>query len=298
MVRPPVQVVHVGSAARDLADDDPRGWRLGGGVTYGALTTARLGLVSGAVIGLDDAASRARELAWLRDAGVDIHVVPLPEGPVFRNDETRTGRVQTVIAVGAALPSGAAPASWRATPAWSFAPVMDEIADDWAAVPAPGSWVAVAWQGMLRTLVPGTTVGRRPPAARALLRRADLVGVSAADLEPGTAPRDLVPLLRPGARLAITDAERGGVTVEVDATGGIADATPYRAVDAPRVVDPTGAGDVFLAALLAAIVQPSLSDDPVRFAATAASLAIEAPGLLGVPDLDAVRARLASADPR
>src|SRR5262249_30017960 len=31
-------VVVVGSAARDLVDDDPRGWRLGGGVSYSALT--------------------------------------------------------------------------------------------------------------------------------------------------------------------------------------------------------------------------------------------------------------------
>ena len=26
---PPIEVVHVGSASRDLTDDDPRGWRLG-----------------------------------------------------------------------------------------------------------------------------------------------------------------------------------------------------------------------------------------------------------------------------
>ena len=47
---PAVDVVHVGSASRDLTDDDPRGWRLGGGVTFAALTTARLGLRTAAVI--------------------------------------------------------------------------------------------------------------------------------------------------------------------------------------------------------------------------------------------------------
>ena len=31
-------VVVVGAACRDLVHDDPRGWRLGGGVTYAALT--------------------------------------------------------------------------------------------------------------------------------------------------------------------------------------------------------------------------------------------------------------------
>ncbi len=37
-------VVIVGSATRDLSDEDPRGWMLGGGVTFGALALARLGL--------------------------------------------------------------------------------------------------------------------------------------------------------------------------------------------------------------------------------------------------------------
>ena len=77
-----VEVVHVGSACRDVAPDDPRGWRLGGGVTYAALTTARLGLRTAAVVGVDALASTARELDDLRDAGVDILRVDLPEGPM------------------------------------------------------------------------------------------------------------------------------------------------------------------------------------------------------------------------
>ena len=42
MADPAPDVVVVGAAARDIAPDDPRGWRLGGGVSYSALTTARL----------------------------------------------------------------------------------------------------------------------------------------------------------------------------------------------------------------------------------------------------------------
>src|SRR6476619_3904917 len=82
------EVVHVGSACRDLADDDPRGWRLGGGVTYATLTTARLGLRTAAVIGVDDAARDAEELDLLRAAGADLLLVPLSEGPVYHNLET------------------------------------------------------------------------------------------------------------------------------------------------------------------------------------------------------------------
>jgi hypothetical protein len=46
-------VVVVGAAARDLDDSDPRGWRIGGGVTYGGLTVARLGLPTAVLIGVD-----------------------------------------------------------------------------------------------------------------------------------------------------------------------------------------------------------------------------------------------------
>src|SRR5206468_3416521 len=87
-------VVVVGAAARDLAGDDPRGWRLGGGVSYSALTTARLGLATGAIVGVDEPAASASEIGLLREAGVHVHLVPLGHGPVFVNIERPTGRLQ------------------------------------------------------------------------------------------------------------------------------------------------------------------------------------------------------------
>ena len=103
MIRPSIEVLHVGSASRDLTSDDPRGWRLGGGVTYAALTTARLGLRTAAVIGIDDAGADAAEFDLLRAAGVDLMLARLVESPVFDNQETATGRVQICHAVGRPL---------------------------------------------------------------------------------------------------------------------------------------------------------------------------------------------------
>src|SRR6476659_9204833 len=60
------EVVVVGAASRDVVDDDPRGWRLGGGVSYSALAVARLGLPTRAVIGVDREASTASELDLLQ----------------------------------------------------------------------------------------------------------------------------------------------------------------------------------------------------------------------------------------
>jgi hypothetical protein len=106
-----IDVLHVGSASRDLTPDDPRGWRLGGGVTYAALTTARLGLRTAAYIGVDDVAAGAHELDLLADAGVDIMLARLPEAPVFDNQEAPGGRIQVCHAVGMPLAVPALPGS-------------------------------------------------------------------------------------------------------------------------------------------------------------------------------------------
>ena len=129
MAPPRVEVVHVGSACRDIAPDDPRGWRLGGGVTYASLTTARLGLRTAAIVGVDATAATASELDLLREAGVDLLLVPLDEGPIYHNRETPTGRVQTCVQVGVPLPVPALPESWLAAPGWSVVPVAGEVVD-------------------------------------------------------------------------------------------------------------------------------------------------------------------------
>lgn len=296
---PRIEVVHVGSACRDIAPEDPRGWRLGGGVTYAALTTARLGLRTAAVVGLDGQAAGAHELETLRDAGVDILPVELPEGPIYHNVETTHGRVQTVVAAGVPVRPVPVPDSWRTAAAWSLVPVAGEVDDEWAAVPGPDAVVAVAWQGMLRRLVAGQRVERLPPTERAILRRADLVGVSHLDVSPETSLGTLAGLLHVGARLLITQGGYGGllVTTGVDRP---AEVLRYLPTPVQREVDPTGAGDTFLAALLAVLVRPSIAASPghslarsLRFAAAAGALAVEGVGLGGVPDRTAVLVRRA-----
>src|SRR3954451_24431991 len=85
-----IEVLHVGSASRDLTSDDPRGWRLGGGVTYAALTTARLGLRTAALIGVDDEGATADELDLLRSAGVELVLERLPPGARPRAPEAQS----------------------------------------------------------------------------------------------------------------------------------------------------------------------------------------------------------------
>jgi sugar/nucleoside kinase (ribokinase family) len=297
MSRARIDVVHVGAACRDVAPDDPRGWRLGGGVTYAALTTARLGLTTAAVIGVDATTADSPELGILRSAGVDLLAVPLSEGPVFHNVETPGGRQQTAVEVGVPVPLTPVPDSWREASAWSFTPVAGELDDAWLDPVGPSALVSVAWQGMLRRLSAGQRVERRAPEARGLLRRADLVGVSQDDVDGSTTIESLAGYLHTGARLLVTQGPRGGLLVAVGSDGPTA-ALRYLPTEADHEVDPTGAGDTFLAALLVATIRPSsigvlrrrVGAD-LRFAAAAGSLAVEDIGLAGVPALPAVRAR-------
>jgi sugar/nucleoside kinase (ribokinase family) len=301
MIRPDIEVVHVGSASRDISRTDPRGWRLGGGVTFSALTTARLGLRTAAFIGADPTTATASELEILRDAGVRIRIIPVDEGPAFENRETPQGRVQVCHSVGRPLAIPPIDPEWAAASGWSLAPVAGEIPDGWAAVVPPRAFTAVGWQGLLRDLRAGRPVGRRPPGPSALLRRADLVGVSRHDVPSGSDDARLAAFLKPGSDLLVTEGDAGGRLVRVGEEGPRR-IERYRPIAAAQV-DPTGAGDTFLAALLVSILEAGAADGDLttggpdlRFAAAAASLVVEGIGLEAVPDRPAVRRRMARFD--
>jgi sugar/nucleoside kinase (ribokinase family) len=296
-------VVVVGAASRDLVGDDPRGWRLGGGVSYSALTTARLGLATGALIGVDREAAGAAELDLLREAGVDVRLVPLAHGPVFENIERPEGRLQRCGSHSDPVPVGAVPAGWLAAPGWILAPVAAELPASWADVPSAAAIGALGWQGLLRRLVAGRPVEHVKPGPDPIVRRADLVGLSRDDVDRDVALADLYALLHRGSSLAVTQGDRGGLVVH-GSRGDHAAALElrhYPAVPSHHPVDPTGAGDVFLAALAAARIEPRLVGGRIGqgfdllLAAAAASLVLEGPGMLGVPSRAAVRRRMAEA---
>jgi sugar/nucleoside kinase (ribokinase family) len=294
LVTTPPSVLVVGAASRDVTTDDPRGWRLGGAVTYSALTLGRLGFRVRALIGADPDAASARELDLLRAAGVVIALARLESGPVFDNVLHR------FLAPADRIPVAALPSHWTSgLDAVLIAPVADEVDEAWASIAGP--FLGLGWQGLLRDLVPGQEIALRPPASNQLVESASLVGVSREDFAPDTAATDLLGLLGPGATLAVTDGARGGTLFQNADGGRAALERPYPAIPSDGTVDPTGAGDVFLAAMLGTMVQPALLDgleDPTTLAAAAASLTIEAPGLFGVPDLADVRRRAARAPSR
>lgn len=290
------ELIVVGAAARDIDAADPRGWRLGGGVSYGALLAGRMGARVGALIGLDPAARSAHELELLRSAGVEIRVVPLERGPIFDNVETSRGRRQICQGLSDLIGPEHLPGDWRGVPAALLAPVAGELDDRWA-VDLPASMlVALAWQGLLRGLEAGKPVVHLPAEPRPLLARADLGGVSREDLRAGGARLlDLVPV--PGRELALTSGERGALHLQRELDGFRMRRIP--AIPARGIGDLVGAGDSFLTAwLLARLPGGPFGPNPqpmgraLHLAALVATLGIERVGLAGVPDAGLLRRRL------
>ncbi len=296
-------VVVVGAASRDLTDEDPRGWRLGGGVSYSALALARLGVRTRALIGVDGPAATSVELGVLERAGVELVLVDLERGPVFVNIETPAGRVQESREVSDPIDVTTMPRGWLQADAWLFAPVAAELPDQWAAIPGDGSLVGLGWQGLLRVLRAGERVAHVDPGPSPLVARADIVGVGMDDFDRTTPLDSLADLVGPGGTLLVTDGARGGTVIETSADGRSRTRDGWAATPTTGVVDPTGAGDTFLAGAFAARLVPELlggrggGDVHLRFGAAAASLACEGPGLGAVPDLGAVLARLDAAPP-
>jgi sugar/nucleoside kinase (ribokinase family) len=257
----------VGAATRDIDAADPRGWRLGGGVSYAAIAASRLGVRTRALIGVDAAAAQAPELDALSDAGVAVTLVPLESGPVFDNRETSAGREQHIVRASDSLPASAIPDSWRAPTAVVLAPVAAELDEEWASAFPPETLVALGWQGLLRRLTPGRQVGRLEPARTAIVERANALQISAEDVAGN--PADIRSLLVDGQELIVTNGARGAMYLRRE-SGSLA-ARFIPAIQASRVVDATGAGDIFLASWIGA-----------RVLTTAAGVPRDAPGETGM----------------
>jgi sugar/nucleoside kinase (ribokinase family) len=283
-------VLVVGAASRDVVPDDPRGWRLGGAALFTSLALARLGLEVWAVVGADRDAAQARELDLLRDAGVALALADLASGPIFDN------ATHVLFSAADRMPLTVLPRRWTSGfDALLVVPVADEVGEEWAVLASGATprLVALGWQGLLRRLVAGEVIRPRSPQPSSLLRAASLAVLSREDVAADARPEDFVALLAPGATLLWTEGPAGGLVVQAG-SGDVPSVERYPAIPSDSVVDPTGAGDVFLAGMVAGLLQRSLGD-PTTVAAAAASLTVEGAGLEGVPDLAAVRRRMTRA---
>ena len=279
--------VAIGHATRDLLPDGS--WRLGGTVTFAALTAQRLGLRAAVLTsGPPDL------LAALRDTlpGVALTCLPAPDATTYENVYAGGTRTQYLRGRAAPISARDLPAAWRDARIALLAPLASEVEHALASA-FPRALVAATPQGWLRRW---DSTGRVTPGplddAETLLPHLRALILSREDL-----PASLVTLDDPGSGSRASDgadaqiAAWARVVPLVVATRGPDGALLYRDGGAPeafpgypaRELDPTGAGDVFAAAFLCALDAAADPHVAVDFANRAAALSVEHPGADGIP---------------
>ena len=267
----------IGHVSRDVTPD---GHALGGAVVFGAVTAARMGLRPAIVTSAAPDFDPGPALA-----GIPVHVVPARATTSFENVDADGARTQYVHSVAGPIAGSDVPEGWRDAPMVLLAPLARELGDD--APRFPGATVVAALQGWLRRWDDSRLVTPRqwdgaevlPNVDAAVVSEHDFGGVDVAARWAALAPALVVTRGAQGATLHHGGAERDVPAFPV------------------REVDPVGAGDVFAATYLVAYHERG---DPVyaaTWASCAASFAVEAPGVEGIPTRAQVAGRLESRAP-
>jgi sugar/nucleoside kinase (ribokinase family) len=246
-------------------DRTPAGDVPGGSAYYAARALAALG----ARVRVVTAAGPEFPVAAL--AGVEALVLPSPATTTFENTYAADGRrAQRVHAVAAPLDPGALPGDWRYVELLVLAPVLGELAPEAFTAAVRARATALCVQGLVRArLADGAVAARRLEAAPGALGAISLAVVGEDEV---AGQPDLVTAL--AAAVPLVAFTRGARGCELVSAGG----TAHVGVYPTREVDPTGAGDVFAAAMLLALAR---GEDPVsaaRLGAAAASVVVEGRG--------------------
>ncbi|HEX5439961.1 MAG TPA: PfkB family carbohydrate kinase [Ktedonobacterales bacterium] len=263
-------------------DSMPGGdWRLGGTVTYAALTAARLGLRAAIVTSAPADLVAALDVA-LPD--IPLSVLPSAKATTFENIYTAQSRQQFLRGRAEPLTLSAVPDAWREAPIALLGPVAQEIA---ASIVGgfPNSLVAATPQGWLRqwdaegavTPSPLASAEMLLPDLRALILSREDIGESADTVFSEWAR--IVPLI------AVTCSRDGAYVWEHGVRSGLFAGYPA------HEVDPTGAGDVFAAAFLCELHATGEAARAVDFANRVAACSVEAAGGEGIPTREMVAAR-------
>ena len=218
---------------------------------------------------------------------IDLMVVPSRRTTQMRNVYSEGPRRQFVPQRASPLTADHLPQEWRQTPIVLLGPVMGELEEAFAPV-FRLSLVGIGAQGWLRR--PGRDGRVRPimPAdfhAHQMLKHARALFLSDEDIPPGEAAPALTYWSDNVQIIAFT---RGYNGADICVRGN------WRHIDAfpAKVVDPTGAGDVFAAAFLIRLWESGDVWKATRFASCAASFSVEGEGISAIPTREQVEGRL------
>ncbi len=264
------------------ADLTPEGRRLGGTVSYAARTVCAFGLRVGILTSAADPEPLLDELKPFAD---EIVVLPAAATSTFENIYSVSGRTQYIRGVARSIGPDDVPAQWLSAPLVHLAPLTDEV-DPQIAYQFKHSTVLLTLQGWLRRWDDDGRVRFKRWFDAAVLKAIDIVVFSEEDiLEAPELEQELADAVE---HLFVTRADRGG--------------TYYRqgrpvSYDTPQVevVNPTGAGDVFAAALLSSLyVTNNDVEASIRVAARLGATSVTRYWLDGAPTAEEVEQALAA----
>lgn len=267
------------------ADITPSGRILGGTVSYAARTASAFGLKVGIVT---SASAGDLLLDELYPYAAEVTVVPALETSTFENLYKPTGREQYIRGVASPLRYEHIPPSWRDAPLVHFAPLTGELDMSDILPPFDNAITMLTAQGMLRQWGDDGLVRFKKWYDIYALQQLDWIVLSEEDIVHAPELEDEYAAV--ANNFVLTRAERGGTHYRQDAAPANYD-TPQ-----VTVTQPTGAGDVFAAALLCGL---HLLDGDVTasldMAATMGAIAVTRNGWEGVPTVAEAQAHLIKA---
>jgi 1D-myo-inositol 3-kinase len=269
-------ILLIGHVTCDLESPDRDStYRLGGTVSFAAVTAMRLGRHPTII-------TRAAATTDLSDlpTDLDLHVLPSPVTTTFANLYTDRGRVQYCYAQALPITAADIPLAYRHPQAVLLGPLVNEISADVASIFGEGTLVAAVPQGWMRQWDETGRVHAKPwENAEAILPHLSVLVLSLEDIDQDLSRLD--PWFAHVGLIVLTEYREGSTIYQRQADGSIVQSKiPPRPA---QEIDPTGAGDVFATAFLIRLQETGDPVQAARFANITASFSVEHPGVTGVP---------------
>jgi len=272
----------IGHIAHDVTRDGPR---LGGTVSFGAHTAYAFGLR----VAILTSSQPGEPLLKNLPPEVEVVSVPAEHTTTFENRYAGRTRTQYLHHRARTLHPDMLPPAWREAKLVHLAPIAYEVDPEFATVFADRP-ICVTPQGFMRQREPDGLVTARPwDTAHHVLSRARVTVLSEEDIRHNPALEAEFAAMAP--LVIVTRAERGGTIYEHG------EPRDYPAIPVNQV-NPTGAGDVFAAALHIALDRLGNLDQAVTIASYLGAQSVTRAGFSSAPTPDEIVTawRLAGAD--
>jgi sugar/nucleoside kinase (ribokinase family) len=269
-------ILLIGHVTCDLETADPKSdYRLGGTVSFAAITAMRLGRRPTVIT----RAAADTDLSEL-PPDLDLHVLPSPATTTFANLYTEHGRVQYCYAQASPITAADIPTAYHHPSAVLLGPLVNEISSDVAEIFHDDTLVAAVPQGWMRQW---DETGRVSPKLwqnpEAILPHLSVLVLSLEDIDQDLSRLD--PWFAHVGLIVLTEYRDGSTIYQRQADGTIKQSKiPPRPANE---VDPTGAGDVFATAFLIRLQETGDPLQSARFANITASFNVEQLGVAGIP---------------